>query len=259
MKTLKKDIPSGKKIYFISDCHFGIPDYNSSLKREKLLVKFLDEIKYDAREIYLLGDIFDFWFEYKYVVPKGYVRLLGKLAEITDAGITVNFFTGNHDMWVRNYFKDELHLHIYKKPVICNYNGKIFFIGHGDGIGPGDSSYKFIKKVFSNSLCKWLFARLHPNFAIKVALLFSHRSRIARGNSDSIFLGIEKERLILFSKEFSKNNKVDYFVFGHRHLPMDLEIDSSFRYVNIGDWYSNFSYVMYDGEEVFLKKYLQKD
>ena len=187
------------------------------------------------------------------------MRLLGKLAEITDAGITVNFFTGNHDMWIKNYFKDELNLRIYKKPVLCEYNNKIFFIAHGDGIGRGDNSYKLLKKIFSNRLCKWSFARLHPNFAFWLAFLFSRRSRIARGNSDSIFLGKDKERLILYSKEYAEKNKIDYFIFGHRHLPIDLEIGQDCRYLNIGDWFSNFSYVEYDGKEVLLKKYLQKD
>lgn len=256
MKTIKKDIDTGKKVYFVSDCHLGIPDYKSSLKREKLLVGFLDDIKNDAQEIYLLGDIFDFWFEYKYVVPKGYVRLLGKLAELTDAGITVNFFTGNHDMWIKSYFKDELNLRIYKNPLICEYNNKNFFIAHGDGLGRGDISYKFLKKIFSNSFCKWSFARLHPNFAFWLAFLFSRRSRIARGNSDSIYLGKDKERLILYAKEYYKNNKIDYFIFGHRHLPIDIDIDGNFRYLNIGDWFSNFSYVEYDGNVVSLKKYL---
>ncbi len=258
MNIIKKDIVADKKIYFISDSHLGIPDYKNSLKREKLLVKFLDEIKEDAQEIYLLGDIFDFWFEYKYVVPKGYVRLLGKLAEITDAGITVNFFTGNHDMWIKNYFKDELNLRIYKEPIVCDYNDKIFFIAHGDGLGRGDVSYKLMKMIFSNSICKWLFARLHPNFAFTIALLFSRRSRLARGNSDSIFLGQDKERLILYAEEFSKNDKVDFFIFGHRHLPMDMKLKGSNRYLNIGDWFSNFSYVLFDGKEVSLKKYVDE-
>jgi len=255
LKIIKKDIDLNKKVYFISDSHLGIPDYTSSLKREKLMVKFLDEIKVDAQEIYLLGDIFDFWFEYKYVVPKGYVRLLGKLAELTDAGITVNFFTGNHDMWIRDYFKNELNLRIYKEPVMCDYNNKIFYIAHGDGLGHGDNGYKFIKKIFSNRICKWLFARLHPDFAFAVALLFSRRSRIARGNSDSIFLGKDKERLILYSKEIAKNEEVDFFIFGHRHLPMDIVLNDKSRYINIGDWFSNYSYIVFDGHEVCLKKY----
>jgi len=255
LNIIKKDILKEKKVYFISDCHFGIPNYNESLKREKQLVSFLDKIKNNAQEIFLLGDIFDFWFEYKYVVPKGYVRLLGKLAELTDAGITVNFFTGNHDMWVKNYFKEELNLRIYKKPIICNYNNKIFYIAHGDGLGPGDYGYKCIKKIFSNPLCKWLFARLHPNFAYALALFFSRRSRLARGDNDKIFLGKNKERLISYAKEIITKQSIDYFIFGHRHLPLEIDLNNNSKYFNIGDWFYNFSYIEYDGQEVYLRKY----
>ncbi len=255
MNIIKKGILEGKKVYFISDCHFGIPDYKNSLKREKMLVNLLDKIKGDAQEIYLLGDVFDFWFEYKYVVPKGYVRLLGKLAEITDAGIPVNFFTGKHDMWVKNYFKEELNLLIYKEPIMCKYNKKIFYIAHGDGLGPGDYGYKFLKKVFSSSTCKWFFARLHPNFAYAMALFFSSRSRIARGDTDKIYLGKHKERLISYAKEMIKKEPIDYFIFGHRHLPLEIDLNEKSKYFNIGDWFHNFSYIEYDGRDVCLKKY----
>jgi len=255
LSIISKNITPGKNIYFISDCHLGIPDYKSSLIREKKLVAWLDTIESDAQEIYLLGDIFDFWFEYKHVVPKGYVRLLGKLAQLTDKGITVNFFTGNHDMWVKNYFKDELGLRIYKYAVFCNYEGSTFFIAHGDGLGPGDYSYKFLKIFFSNPICKWLFARLHPNFAYSLALFFSRRSRLARGETDSIYLGEEKERLICYAKNFLKKNDVDFFIFGHRHLPLDIKIGQKSRYLNIGDWFRNYTYVVFDGKEVQLKKF----
>ncbi|OQA01743.1 MAG: UDP-2,3-diacylglucosamine hydrolase [Bacteroidetes bacterium ADurb.Bin408] len=255
MTIVSKNITQGKKIYFISDCHLGIPDYKSSLAREKKLVALLESIEPDAQEIYLLGDIFDFWFEYRHVVPKGYVRLLGKLAQLTDKGITINFFTGNHDMWVRNYFKDELGLRLYNAAILCNYEGKTFYIAHGDGLGPGDYGYKFLKKIFSNFLCKWLFARLHPNFAYSLALFFSRRSRLARGETDSIYLGEEKERLICYAKNYLKTHDVDYFIFGHRHLPLDINIGKNSRYLNIGDWFSNFSYVVFDGQDVFLKKF----
>lgn len=255
MSIISKNIAQGKSIYFVSDCHLGIPDYKSSLAREKKLVAWLDAIEHDAQEIYLLGDIFDFWFEYKHVVPKGYVRLLGKLAQLTDKGITVNFFTGNHDMWVKNYFKDELGLRIYKSSVLCNYESKIFYIAHGDGLGPGDYSYKLLKKVFSNRMCKWFFARLHPNFAYSLALFFSRRSRLARGESDNVFLGEAKERLICYANNYLKNNNIDFFIFGHRHLPLDIKIDQKSRYLNIGDWFRNYTYVVFDGKEVYLKKF----
>ena len=247
-----------QKIYFISDSHLGVPDYKSSLKREKLMVKWLDEVKKDATEIYLLGDIFDFWFEYKTVVPKGYVRLLGKLAEISDAGIQLNYFTGNHDMWIYDYFIKELNLTIYREPIQKTYGKFKFYIGHGDGLGPDDHGYKFIKKVFSNRFNQWLFARLHPNFGIGLALYFSRKSRIANGETDEMFLGEEKERLIIYAKEIQQKENFDFFIFGHRHLPLDLKIAENSRYLNIGDWVKSFSYIVFDGEKLELK-YFNKE
>ncbi|MFZ4412898.1 MAG: UDP-2,3-diacylglucosamine diphosphatase [Bacteroidales bacterium] len=247
-----------QKIYFISDSHLGVPDYESSLKREKLMVKWLDEVKKDATEIYLLGDIFDFWFEYKTVVPKGYVRLLGKLAEISDAGIRLNYFTGNHDMWIYDYFIKELNLTIYREPIQRTYGKYKFYIGHGDGLGPDDHGYKFIKKVFSNRFNQWLFARLHPNFGIGLALYFSRKSRIANGDTDEVFLGEEKERLIVYAKEILQKEDFDFFIFGHRHLPLDLKIAENSRYLNIGDWVKSFSYIVFDGEKLELK-YFNKE
>ncbi|HOT88618.1 MAG TPA: UDP-2,3-diacylglucosamine diphosphatase [Bacteroidales bacterium] len=229
------------KIYFASDCHLGVPNYASSLEREKIFVHWLDSIKTDAKEIFLLGDIFDFWFEYKRVVPKGYVRLLGKLAELSDSGIIINYFTGNHDMWIFDYFTKELNIKIYRNPIEKNIDGKLFYIAHGDGIGPGDYKYKFIKKVFSNKVCQRLFAYLHPGFGLWLATYFSTKSRIANGNSDEIFLGEEKERLIQFINEKEKTTHFDYYIFGHRHLPIDMQIKNT-RYINLGEWVNHFSY-----------------
>ncbi|MFH0866213.1 MAG: UDP-2,3-diacylglucosamine diphosphatase [Bacteroidota bacterium] len=240
------------KIYFASDCHLGVPDYYSSLEREKLFVKWLDSIKADAKELYLLGDIFDFWFEYKTVVPRGYVRLLGKLAELSDAGIKIYYFTGNHDMWMFGYLPKELNIPVYKKHITPEICGKKFYIAHGDGIGPKDKGYKFIKKVFSNRFCQWLFARLHPNFGIWLAKYFSRKSRIANGLTDEAFLGEEKERLIQFIKKSEEKNHFDYYIFGHRHLPLDIPIDNT-RYINLGDWIKNNSYAVWDGEKLELK------
>ncbi len=241
------------KIYFASDSHLGVPDYESSLEREKIFVKWLDSIKDDAAELYLLGDIFDFWFEYRHAVPKGFARLLGKLAELSDAGIKISFFTGNHDMWMFGYLTKEMNVQIYRAPVERTMNGKKFFIGHGDGIGPDDHGYKFIKKVFSNKVCQWLFACLHPNFGLGLARYLSRKSRVANGKTDEIFLGEEKERLIQFIKENEKTKHFDYYIFGHRHLPLDLEIGNT-RYLNLGDWVVHFSYAVWDGEKVELKK-----
>lgn len=244
-----------KKIYFVSDAHLGVPDSNSSRKRELLLIKWLDMIKADAEEIYLMGDIFDFWFEYKTVVPKGYVRLLGKLAEISDSGITINYFTGNHDMWVFKYFGEELNLRIFREPVCRVINGKKFLIGHGDGLGPDDKGYKFIKKMFSNKMCQWLFSLIHPGFGIKLALFFSRKSRVARGDTDEIFLGEDKERLIVYAKTLLEKEHYDYFVFGHRHLPLEIKLSDNSRYLNIGDWIVNFTYIEFDGNNISLNKF----
>jgi UDP-2,3-diacylglucosamine hydrolase len=242
----------GKKIYFASDFHLGVPDYKKSLIREKIIIQWLDIIKIDAEELYLLGDVFDFWFEYKTVVPRGYVRLLGKLAEISDAGIPIYYFTGNHDMWTFDYLEKELNIKIYREPIEKEYNGKKFFIGHGDGLGPGDHGYKFIKKVFASPVSQWLFARLHPNFGIGIAEYFSKKSRIATGISDEKFLGEEKEWLIIHSKELLEKKYYDYLIFGHRHLPLDIKINGSSRYINLGDWIKYFSYGVFDGEEFKL-------
>lgn len=244
----------GRKIYFASDFHLGVPDHAKSLEREKLVVQWLDEVRQDAEEIYLVGDIFDFWFEYGRVVPKGFVRLLGKLAEITDSGIPVYFFTGNHDMWMRGYFEKEIGIKaIYREPVRKEFNGRKFFIGHGDGLGPGDHGYKFIKKVFSNRFCQWLFARLHPNLGMGMAQYWSRKSRIANGPKDETFLGEEGEWLVTFAKEVLQKEEVDYFIFGHRHLPLDIALSEKTRYINLGEWVNYCSYAVFDGRDVELR------
>lgn len=135
-------LPPGKKVYFLSDFHLGAPDQVQSLAREKKIVAFLEEVRHDAATIFIVGDMFDFWYEYRKVVPKGYVRLLGKLAEITDSGIPIHFFVGNHDMWMTDYFQKELNIPVYFKPVPFEFSGKKFLVGHGDGLGPGDHGYK---------------------------------------------------------------------------------------------------------------------
>lgn len=240
------------KIYFASDFHLGVPDYESSLVREKRIVRWLDEIKQDATEIFLVGDIFDFWFEYKRAIPKGFVRLQGKIAEITDSGIPVHVFTGNHDMWIFDYIPKELGVKLYRDPIIREWNGKKFYIGHGDGLGPGDKGYKFLKKVFASRLCQWLFARLHPNFGIWLADLSSRKSRSATGNADEKFLGEENEWLAIYSKEYLQKEHIDYFVFGHRHLPIQLQIGEHTTYFNLGEWINYNTFLVFNGEECTL-------
>ncbi len=246
---------AGKKIYFASDFHLGVPTYESSLAREKLIVKWLDEIKTDAEEIFLVGDMFDFWWEYTYTIPKGFVRLFGKLAELSDSGIKIHFFTGNHDLWMKDYFQVELNATINREPITREFNGKQFYIGHGDGLGPGDKWYKFLKFCFTSKFMQWCFARIHPNLAFKIARASSNKSRIATGKSDEKFLGKENEWLYIYCKEYLNTHKIDFFLFGHRHLPLDLDIEGKARYINLGEWFNYHSYVVFDGTNLELKYY----
>lgn len=240
------------KTYFASDFHLGIDARQTSKDREALIVRWLGQAAQDAEAIYLVGDVFDFWFEYPSVVPRGHIRLLGKLAEIRDAGIPIYFFTGNHDMWVFRFFEDELGIPTYRKPIIREIHGKTFFIGHGDGLGPGDFGYKFIKKVFANPVCQWAFARLHPNFAFRLARYWSGKSRAA-GKEDVRFLGPEREWLIQYANRKLDTHQVDYFVFGHRHLPIDYTLkDGKSRYINLGEWMNFNSYAVFDGRDLQL-------
>ena len=244
---------TGKKIYFASDFHLGVPTYEKSLEREKRIVAWLDTIQKDCEELYLLGDVFDFWFEYRTVVPRGFVRLLGKLAEISDNKIPIHYFTGNHDMWTFDYLTKELNVKLYRHPIEREYNGKKFYIGHGDGLGPGDHGYKFIKKVFASKLCQWLFARLHPNLGLSIGNYWSGKSRIATGTVDEKYLGEEKEWLVIHSKELLEKKYYDYLIFGHRHLPLDIPINGKSRYINLGDWVRYNSYAVFDGTNLELK------
>jgi UDP-2,3-diacylglucosamine hydrolase len=245
----------GKKIYFLSDFHLGAPNHEASLVREKRIVKFLDEIKKDAAIIFILGDLFDFWYEYKKVVPKGFVRILGKLAEVTDSGIIVHFFVGNHDMWMSGYFEQELNIRVFYDPEEFEFNGKKFLIGHGDGLGPGDHKYKFMKKVFRNRFSQWLFGMLHPASGIGLADYFSRKSRASTGNEDERFLGEEKEWLIVYSRELLQKKHFDFFVFGHRHLPIEFKLNDKSIYINLGDWIKYNSYAEFDGQNIQLKYY----
>jgi UDP-2,3-diacylglucosamine hydrolase len=244
---------AGKKIFFASDFHLGVPNYSKSLDREKRIVRWLDSIKHEAHSIYLLGDIFDFWFEYKHAIPKGFVRLQGKLAEISDSGIPVIFFTGNHDMWMFDYFKHELGIQVYRDPQLLQVGNQRLLIGHGDGLGPGDNTYKFLKKFFNSKLCQWLFARLHPNFGIGLATYWSRKSRISNLKREEKFKGEEEEFLWVYCKELEEKQHHDFYVFGHRHLPLDLKISESSRYINLGEWVQFNTYAEYDGNDLKLK------
>lgn len=244
-----------KKIYLLSDFHLGAPNAAESLAREKKIVQFLDEIKNKATAIYIVGDLFDFWYEYQKSVPKGFVRLMGKLAELTDAGLPIYVFTGNHDMWMSGYFEAELNIKVYHKPQIFEWNNKRFFIAHGDGLGPGDQGYKMLKKIFRNPICRWLFGLLHPDLGIGLANYFSRKSREKTGSSDEEFLGEDREWLILFCKEMLRKEYFDYFIFGHRHYPIDLALPNNSRYINLGDWIRNYTYASFDGTSIQLQHF----
>jgi len=242
-------------IYFASDQHFGAPTKSKSKQREIVFIKWLDLIKKDATQLFLLGDLFDFWFEYKKVVPKGFIRVLGKLAELKDSGIQIHFFVGNHDLWMCDYFKEELEINIYHQPTEFTFNNKTFLIGHGDGLGPGDKSYKLMKKVFTNPFAQWLFRWLHPDVGMRLAQYLSIKNKYISGEEDVEFLGEDKENLILYCKEMYKNKKYDFFIFGHRHLPQEVEISNDSLYVNTGDWVHYYSYAVFNGIKLELKKF----
>lgn len=245
-------LPAGRKIYFASDFHLGVPDAASSLAREKKIVQWLDTIKTDAQALFLVGDIFDFWFEYRHAIPKGFIRLQGKLAELTDSGLPVYFFTGNHDMWMFDYFTQELNIPVIRQPVSIQVNDKKLYIGHGDGLGPKDYVYKVLKKVFANKLSQWLFARVHPNLGIGLANYWSRQSRISHTQSEEVYKPGE-EWLVFYCTEMEQRQHHDFYIFGHRHLPLDVEINPGSRYINLGEWVNFCSYAEFDGQSVSLK------
>jgi UDP-2,3-diacylglucosamine hydrolase len=248
-------LPQGKKIYFLSDFHLGIPDEEKSRERERKIISFLQQVSSNAAAVFIQGDLFDFWFEYREVVPKGYVRILGQLASMSDQGIALHFFVGNHDMWMRDYFQKEISMQVYDEPLKMICNGKQFLIGHGDGLGPGDAGYKFMKRIFRNPVCKWLFGILPPVVGIGIARFFSRRSRLATGNTEDGFLGEEKEWLITYCRDVLKKENFDYFIFGHRHLPIEFKLDEKSIYMNLGDWIRYDTYAEYDGEHLQLKTF----
>ena len=240
-------------IYFASDFHLGVDADKSSAERERQLVRWLDSIKVDAEAIYLVGDLF-FWFEYKRAVPKGYVRFLGKLAELADSGIPIHFFIGNHDMWMFNYFEEEFGIATYRAPIIREIKGKTFFIGHGDGLGPHDKGYKRMKKVFTNPLAKWLFKWLHPDIGVRLGQYLSVKNKLISGDEDVKFLGEDNEWLVQYAKRKLETQHYDYFVFGHRHLPLEIDLNGKSTYVNLGDWISYYTYGVFDGTSLKLEK-----
>lgn len=241
------------KIYFISDIHLGLPNFEKSLEREKLLVKFLDEIKNDSQKIFFVGDIFDFWWEYNSVVPRGYVRFLGKIAELADSGIEMHFFTGNHDLWMKNYFAKEMNVIIHHKEQKINLGNKSFFIAHGDGLGQGDKSYKMLKKIFSNKFLQYCFSLLHPDLAFFIARKWSQSRRKKEKFYD--FKGIENEIILKFAREHEKYNHFDYYIFGHRHFPLKYPLSPESTFINLGDWIVNFTFAVFSNNKIEIKTF----
>jgi UDP-2,3-diacylglucosamine hydrolase len=250
-----------KKTYFASDFHLGIDVRLTSLERERQICRWLEKVSEDAEAIYLVGDVFDYWFEYKSVIPKGFSRILGKLSEVRDAGVPIYFFTGNHDMWMFHYFEEEMGIPIYRQPIIREIHGKTFFIGHGDGLGPNDYGYKMIKKIFANPVCQWLYARIHPNVGLPMMCFFSGKSRDAQTPSvEKVFLGENNEWLLIYANKKIEQINADYFIFGHRHLPIDwLLKNNKSRYINLGEWMNYNTYAVFDGKDISLQVFENQD
>lgn len=248
-------IPKGKKVYFASDNHLGAPDPSTSLLREKKFVSWLELVKHDAAALFLMGDLFDFWFEYKTVVPKGFTRTLGKLAEISDSGIPIFYFVGNHDLWMNGYFEEELSIPVFHNPREYLIFNKHLFIGHGDGLGPADKGFKRMKKIFTNRFAQWCFRWLHPDVGVRIAQYFSVKNKLISGSADVAFLGEEKEWLVQYAKRKLETKQYDYFVFGHRHLPLEIQVGKGATYINLGDWITHFTYGVMDENGLRLQKY----
>jgi UDP-2,3-diacylglucosamine hydrolase len=242
-----------KKIYFASDFHLGMDALLSSFEREKKIVAWLDKIAPEAEMLFLVGDVFDYWFEYKHAIPKGFTRLLGKLAEMTDAGVSIHFFTGNHDMWMFRYLSDQMGIPVHRKPVRMDLMGQSFLIGHGDGLGPGDRGYKLLKKVLANPVCQGAFKWVHPDIGLSMMRFFSSTSRNYTGNEDAF--GTEKEEwLWQYAESSLVNMPTDFFVFGHRHLPIDVTLrNGKSRYINLGEWMYACSYGVWDGRDFSIQ------
>jgi UDP-2,3-diacylglucosamine hydrolase len=240
------------KIFFASDFHLGLKVGTPPLDREKKVVAWLNKIVHEAKEIYLLGDVFDFWWEYKYVVPRGFTRFLGTVSEMTDSGIPIHFFSGNHDMWLGNYLSNECGVTIHREPLTTSFNGRTFHLAHGEGLGSNNAGYKILLNIFHNKPLRHLYSALHPYIGMGFGYRWSLSSRLGKGISME-FLGEEKEDLIRYASSFSASEKIDYFIFGHRHQAMSCRIKKGGEIFFLGDWIKHSSYAEWDGENLFLK------
>ena len=248
-----------KNVYFLSDAHLGSRAIEHGRTHERRLDNFLDEIKDKADAVYLLGDMFDYWYEFKLVVPKGYTRFLGKISALTDRGVEVHFFIGNHDIWCQDYFEKECGMIIHREPLTCEIYGKIFYLAHGDGLGDPDVNYKFLRGMFRSKILQKAFSALHPRWSVELGLSWAKHSRMKRVNGkEPEYLGEDKEYLVLYTKEYLKSHpSVNYFIYGHRHIELDLQLTSDARMMILGDWINLFSYAVFDGEHIFLENYIE--
>ncbi len=243
MADLTLELLPNKKVYFASDFHLGLSSISKEdeIQREKKIIRWLDLIQKDAQAIFLVGDIFDFWHEYSQAVPKGFIRFLGKIASLQDHGISVYFFTGNHDLWMYDYFQEELGVKVYTKSIKLKINQTTLLVGHGDGLGPGDRFYKVLKLIFTNKIAQWLFKWVHPDIGIRLAKSWSKSSRLKNSDGEDKFLG-DKEYLIQHCKKVENETHHDFYIFGHRHLPLEIDINSTSKYYNLGEWVNQFTY-----------------
>ena len=248
-----------KNVYFLSDAHLGSLAIDHSRMHERRLVRFLDSIKNKAAAIYLLGDMFDFWYEFKYVVPRGYTRFLGKLSELSDMGVEIHYFTGNHVIWAFDYLEKECGVILQKQPLTTEIYGKIFLLAHGDGLGDPDKKFKFLRALFHSKVCQFLFSSIHPRWSMWLGLTWAKHSRMKRNNNEEPpYMGENREHLVLYTKEYIKTHPdVDYFIYGHRHIEIDLQLSRKSRMIVLGDWITQFSYVVYDGEHMFMSEYIE--
>jgi UDP-2,3-diacylglucosamine hydrolase len=248
-----------KNVYFISDAHLGSLAIEHSRTQERRLVRFLDSIKLKASAIYLMGDMFDFWCEYKYVVPKGFTRFLGKLSELSDLGVEVHFFIGNHDMWAYGYLEQECGVILHTRPLTTEIYGHVFYLAHGDGLGDPDTNFKILRKIFHNRTCQVLFNSIHPRWGMWMGLTWAKHSRLKRSDGkEPPYMGEDKEYLVRYTKEYMKtHDNIDYFIYGHRHIELDLMLSRKTRMMIIGDWIWQFTYAVFDGEHMFLEEYVE--
>ena len=252
-------LPKDKKVFFASDQHFGAPNAEESKIREVWFINWLASIENEASALFLLGDLFDFWFEYKKAVPKGFIRVLGKLAHLIDQGIGVYFFVGNHDLWIEDYFEKELGITVYKQPQDITIEGVHFYMGHGDGLGPDDKGFKRLKKVFTHPVAKRLFHAIHPDIGLRLGQYLSLRNKKLSGAQNPPYRGAEQEWLVHYARQKLQEQHRDFFLFGHRHLPLEIELTAQSKYINLGDWVRHFSYAVFDGKQIELKKWNTKD